>query len=469
MQAGSRATPVCRGGTGRRQVGNLRYDNVDSPGTRGRLKRKSLDLPSGFPHSHNVACHETLLIYMKQIHRVNRKDFQPRRAFAAQIFGERGIHSARRLTTDHSCGINSALPSFPVNGRNKSERRTLRAVGFLSAFLLAPGFVPAQDAGPATRSPDIDPEISSLSVEVREKGWIVHSAQSGESDWDLFLMRPDGSARTNITRTREWNEGGARFSPDGSRLLYYRMPKREVLDNNKYGTYELIIARADGADPVVFGDGFSWASWNPDGSQIACLSKEGIRIIDLATRNVVRKLERRGIVEQLVWSPDGKWLIGTANGLGDHWAIGRLNAVTGELNRVSDGDCFNCTPDWFPDSGRVIYSKGHPRTEGWAQLWSADGDGKEKRMLYGEIERHIYGGALSPDGNYILFTKSREDLGKVDNSFTSMALMRLKDTPIVGGKSEVLRKKYPQAKSGPVLELSWGWEPHWTAADMIKN
>ena len=51
-----------------------------------------------------------------------------------------------------------------------------------------------------------------------------------------------------------------------------------------------------------------------------------------------------------------------------------------------------------------------------------------------------------------------------------MALMRLKDAPIIGGKSEVLRKQYPQAKSGPVLELSWGWEPHWTAANIdFKN
>jgi Tol biopolymer transport system component len=247
------------------------------------------------------------------------------------------------------------------------------------------------------------------------------------------------------------------------------MPKGETLDNNKYGTYDLIIARADGTEPVLFGKEFSWASWGPDGKQVACLSKEGIRFIDLATRKVVRKLNRRGIVEQLVWSPDGKSLVGTANGLGEHWAIGRMDFATGELNRVSDGNCFNCTPDWFPDSRRVIYSKGHPVTEGWAQLWCARPDGTDKRMLYGEIERHIYGGALAPDGQYVIFTKSREDLGKVDNSFTSMALMRLKDAPLVGGKSAVLHKQYPDAKSGPVLELSWGWEPHWTFAQVVNS
>jgi hypothetical protein len=29
-------------------------------------------------------------------------------------------------------------------------------------------------------------------------GWIVYSAKTGGGDWDLFLMRPDGSNRRNI-------------------------------------------------------------------------------------------------------------------------------------------------------------------------------------------------------------------------------------------------------------------------------
>lgn len=277
-------------------------------------------------------------------------------------------------------------------------------------------------------------------------------------------MRPDGSDRRNITRTETYNEAAGRFAPDGTRLLYYRMAKTETLDNNKYGTYELVISLADGTDPVVYGDQFSWASWSPDGRQIACLSRQGIRFIDLASRKSVQKLARKGFVEQLFWSPDGKWLVGTANGLGENWAIGRMNAMTGDLNRVSDNNCFNCTPDWFPDSERVVYSKGHPLTEGWAQLWMAEGNGEGKRLLYGEIGRHIYGGAISPDGRHVLFTRSREDLGKVDNSYTEMALIRLQDTPMIGGKSEVLHKQYPHAKSGPVLDLSSGWEPHWTGA-----
>ena len=241
------------------------------------------------------------------------------------------------------------------------------------------------------------------------------------------------------------------------------MARGETLDNNKYGTNDLVISRADGTDPAVFGEEFSWALCSLDGTQVACLSREGIRFIDLATRGIVRKLDRKGFVEQLFWSPDGKWLIGTANGLGEQWAIGRMDAVTGELNRVSDGNCFNCTPDWFPDSERVVDPRGI-RLRRAGRAWMAEANGEGKRMLYGEIGRQIHGGAISPDGHYVLFTRSREDLGKVDNSSTEMGLIRLEDTPIVGGKRAVLRDQYPRAKNGPVLELSAGWEPHWTAA-----
>jgi Tol biopolymer transport system component len=108
-----------------------------------------------------------------------------------------------------------------------------------------------------------------------------------------------------------------------------------------------------------------------------------------------------------------------------------------------------------------------PDSAGWAQLWVATGDGGERRLLYAQDARHIYGGCVSPDGKYILFTRSQEDLGKVDNSQTGMAIIRWEDTPMVGGDSESLRAEYPDARSGPLLDLSWGWEPHWTYSDVI--
>ena len=74
----------------------------------------------------------------------------------------------------------------------------------------------------------------------------------------------------------------------------------------------------------------------------------------------------------------------------------------------------------------------------------------------------MYGGCVSPDGQYVLFTRSEVDLGKVDNSRTRMAIIRRQDTPVIGGSDESLRREFPNARSGPLLDLSWGWEPTWT-------
>lgn len=306
-------------------------------------------------------------------------------------------------------------------------------------------------------------DVTKLAAEVRDKGGIVFSAATESGDWDLFLMRPDGSDRRKITDTRQYNEAGAKFSPDGKKLLYFRMAKTDKVDNNSYGTYDLVIANSDGSNAVVYGNGFPWASWGPDGSQVACLDKKGIQIVDLASRKVVRQIPRSGVVQQLVWSPDGKRFVGTANGLGVAWTIGCLDAETGRIQAVSEIDRYNCTPDWLPDSQHIIYSRGIvPEKSGWAQLWVARADSTDRQLLYAEQGRHMYGGCVSPDGQYVLFTRSEVDLGKVDNSRTRMAIVRRTDTPMIGGGDEALRREFPNARTGPVLDLSWGWEPAWT-------
>ena len=324
-----------------------------------------------------------------------------------------------------------------------------------TASSATPGFLAARN------------EIAGLAAELHDKGWLVFSATTDDGDWDLFLMRPDGSDRRRITNTAEYNEAGARFSRDGKRLLYYRQPRREPVDNNNYGTFELILADSMGCDPVSFGKGFQWASWGPDGRQLACLSTKGIEIVDIATRSVVRQLPRQGIVQQLVWSPDGNRFVGTANGLGPYWNVACLDATTGQLLAVSETERYNCTPNWCPDSHRVVYSRGIvPGISGRAELWVGDVDGSNRHALYAETVRHIYGACASPDGRYVLFTRSVEDLGQVDHTGTTMAIIRWADTPMLGDENASLAKRLPGAHHGPRLDLGQGWEPHWTYADL---
>jgi Tol biopolymer transport system component len=312
-------------------------------------------------------------------------------------------------------------------------------------------------------APARDPQ---LAAELRTHGWIAFSAQTAHGDWDLFVMRPDGSERRALTDTREFSEAGVRFSPDGRRILYYRLGKTDVLNNNTYGTFELVLADADGRNAVVYGRDFPWASWSPDGRQLASLTPKGINIVDVESRKILRTLPRQGIMEQLIWSPDGRTFTGTANGLGTYWTIGRLADGEAKIDAVSETERYNCSPDWCPDSQHILYARGIiPKQGGRAQLWIASADGSDRTMLFAEEGRHIYGACSSPDAKFVLFTRSVADLGAVGKSQTTMAVARRADTPMIGDDSETLRQQFPGAQPARWLDLGPGWEPHWTLSE----
>ena len=57
--------------------------------------------------------------------------------------------------------------------------------------------------GGAAFGGDEPPREPALAVELHSRGWIAFSAQTPHGDWDLFLMRPDGSERRALTDTRD--------------------------------------------------------------------------------------------------------------------------------------------------------------------------------------------------------------------------------------------------------------------------
>lgn len=348
-----------------------------------------------------------------------------------------------------------------------------RASGSLLWFLLAAGHraLTLHAATPAA-APSMTGDVRRLAAEVHQLGWIAYGARSDKGDWDVFLCRPDGSGVRNLTATPAFNEVLPQFSRDGRRMLYRRVPRAEKLDNNDHGRQgELVLARSDGTAPEVLGKPgeYPWASWSPDGTQVVSLSIKGMAFIDLASRQVVRTLPRKGFFQQLTWSPDGRWLLGVANSFGTGWSIARMDAATGEAAAVNRVDC--CTPDWFPDSTGVIFSwrPAGAKTNngyGWTQLWRGDRDGGAPALVYAEDGRHVYGGHVSPDGKYVLFTGNVQEDGDPGGAGAPMGLMRLADAPVLGEAGEALRALHPDAKRGPVLTLPVGWEPCWTGAEV---
>lgn len=351
-----------------------------------------------------------------------------------------------------------------------------------SVVLMSLGLSPSLAAEALDKQADKhDPKVAALAQELHGKGWVVYGALCPRGDMDLWACRPDGTDVFRVTNTPEYHEGAPRFSPDGKRLLYRRIRKGTPVHHNRWGYQgEVVISRSDGAEPKAIGDEgeHPWACWSPDGKQISCLTLKGIVVIDLATNKVVQKLPRKGMYQQLYWSPDGKWFCGVTNKYGEMWTIARMNAETGEMNRVKKGpkpddytDDFGgaaCTPDWFPDSKHILFSHKPPEQArgGYTQLWMADGDGKKPRLVYAEDGRHLYGGTMSPDGKYVLFSKVMLDgIGGLV-SCTGMGITRFSDKPLLGGKSRRTRRYHPEAEQAVVVHLPIGYEPDWTYTDI---
>jgi len=340
----------------------------------------------------------------------------------------------------------------------------------------------ARDAKSAIK----DPQVRKLYDELADKGWIVFSAKSEKGDYDLFVSRPNGSGLRNITRTREFNELGARFLPDGKRILYRRVnalnPK---VDYREHIAGVLVIANADGSNPrTLGGEGdYPWATLSPDCKQMACLyRKEGkIRIFDFATLKMIKEMPRQGIFEQLGWSPDGKEFCGTANLLGQEWNIVTYGIESGKLTLISR--LLDCTPDWFPDSRGCIYSHRNPSLASddggaaaqkigqsgtnysWTMLMMADREGKDRKLVVAEQYKHLYFAALSPDSKYVIYSR----LDKDGNLAGPMAIVRLADTPIVGASWLAVEQQYAKnARRGPILhlELPPAFHPGWTYAKL---
>ena len=338
-----------------------------------------------------------------------------------------------------------------------------------TTFLLAMIGALAIGAGPLKAADDS--AVEALKVEVAKLGWIVFAAHPAEIEGgaiiqnkdqrgplDLYLSRPDGSGLRNITNTDQFSEFGGRFSPDSTKLLYRRLPREGKINHDLWGeTGELVIADADGSNPVVQGKAgeFPWASFSPDMKQIACLFKKDqvIRVFDTDSKALAREIPAQGIFQQLFWSPDGKRLTGTANVTGRKWNVVSIDIDTGKLTLLTRA--LNCTPDWFQsDAERVIYSNRNPAlfpgqysNYGLTMLMWASADGKTRRLIYGNAGKHCYFACASPDDKYVIFSDDDHDGIVVGD----MHVIRMADTPIIPEGIKKLRLLHPGWKDGPRL------------------
>ena len=234
------------------------------------------------------------------------------------------------------------------------------------------------------------------------------------------------------------------WTPDGKALIY----------NSGGRLYRFDLARNT---PILLDTGFATSNNNDhvvsfDGKMIGIShhSKED------QNRSIIYTLPVRGGTPTRItskgpsylhgWSPDGKFLIYTAERDGE-FDIYKIPAEGGEEIRLTTARGLDDGPEYTPD-GKYIYF--NSARGGTMQIWRMRPDGSEQQQIISD-EYNNWFPHISPDGNRVVFLSFSKEVAPDDHPFYKQVFLRLMSAG--GGEAKVIA--YVYGGQGTINVPSW--------------
>ncbi len=254
--------------------------------------------------------------------------------------GGRPSGPATRLTT----GLNAHTLSMSLDGRWLTFSTLVREANIWMLSLKPGRTIPDDSAVPVTSGNQV---IERVSVSSDGRWLLYDSDRSGNAE--IYRQRLDqpGAEPERLT-TDSANDYAPALSPDGKEIVFHSL---------RAGNRDLWIMNADGTNqrPLTTGPHNEYAGyWSPDGRSVSFYADSaGLLWLGLISRNAAGiwgspRLVITGVTGQASWSPDGKMLATSHDGV-----LSLIDVATGQARPVE--------PELATSSGLR------------QALWSADG------------------------------------------------------------------------------------------------
>jgi Tol biopolymer transport system component len=235
--------------------------------------------------------------------------------------------------------------------------------------------------------------------------------------WDIYLMNPDGSGLTNLTRSALTDPYNLIWSPDGSRIAFQDLEGMDIGVIKADGTE---LRNLTNSTPIETSDRAineeNSPAWSPDSRKIAFDADRGplsapsnwdIFAVDVDGSGLTNLTESPLNDWQAAWSPDGR--IAYIGGCGSSICI--MNSDGSGTTPVA-GPQMVGPPSWSPD-GRKIMLSAFVGGQNEIHVVNVDGTGERALVTGGQFS---FSPVWSPDGTRIAFAAADIEVMNADGS-----------------------------------------------------
>ncbi len=164
-----------------------------------------------------------------------------------------------------------------------------------------------------------------------------------------------------------------------------------------------------------------YPSWHPDGAHVAVAMQGSIWSVEVSTGLAIELVSGPKYYSSPNYSPDGRWLVYTADDHGRSINLEMLNVETGQTQALTDNAHAYADPRFSPDGSRIAYVSTEPagffnvylrpisdgQWNGDAVAVTRDNDYGKDRLYFGAMDVHT-SPAWLPSGDELLLVANRD-------------------------------------------------------------